>query len=105
MLPDPPGFEASLSTSGAWDTLDGVPPALGWEPARHLLAAAGLPIIPAEGRHDPPPVPGRAVAPAAAAPALRRPTHPHPTHLMPLSEGDRYATLITTPLHDGRPAP
>lgn len=81
-----------------------MPRTLEWEPSLRRLAAAGLPIILAEGRRDPAPVPGQTVALASAAPTLRHLTHPHATHLMPQSEGDWGATLITTPFHDGRPA-
>lgn len=96
--PDLPVPVARAAVKHTWDSyrgaLDGLLRMPEWEPALHRLAAAGVPIILAEGRRDLVPVPGRAAEFAAASPSVRHLTHPDAAHLLPLSEGEWCATLI-----------
>lgn len=96
--PDLPVPVARAAVKHTWDSyrgaVDGLLRTPEWEPALHRLAAAGVPIILAEGRRDPVPVPGRAAEFAATTPSVRHLTHPDAAHLLPLSEGEWCATLI-----------
>jgi len=107
MRPDLPVAVALSAVGHTWDSyrgaLAGLLYAPNWACALDRLAAAVVPVVLVEGGADPVPVPGRAAVLAGSTASVRHLTRNHATHMLPLTEGEWCATLITEYLDGTRP--